>query len=150
MPMSLSLSCLLRTAAMMASASFGNSGQLSVECVGSSHTVRIDVARDGNVNDDDGVSYRVNKDVGLLTTNSDGDFDRCRHDRLGDVKPPASTTLAFLSCQLFLSGCFTVAIGFPACEALALPLCITSTYRALEAISVRSACVMEGQYSRRL
>lgn len=40
------------------------------------HTVHVYVAKDGNVDEDDGVSARANEDARALKANTGWDFDR--------------------------------------------------------------------------
>lgn len=79
-----------------------------MECALSQHTLHVDMAIDGNVENKDGVSVLVNDDVGALMANIGGDFDRRRDGRVGDVVKPMITTLAVMACQLSLPNCFLV------------------------------------------
>lgn len=78
-------------------------------CAGSLHTAHVAVARDGNVEGDDGASYFVKEDVKALIVTTGGDFHCCHDDLLGDVIDPVSTKLTVLICQLRLPNWFALA-----------------------------------------
>lgn len=92
---------------MLGSASYGSSGQPSMECAGFLHTARADAARDSNVDDDDGVSIFVNADVGVSIADTSGDFDLWRDDQLSHVLDPVLTTSAVFLCLHLLPNCFS-------------------------------------------
>lgn len=56
------------------------------------------MAIDVSIKVDNGVSNRVDDDVGALIANTDKNFERFRDDRLGNAVDPASTTFAVLLC----------------------------------------------------
>lgn len=60
------------------------------------------MAKGGIAEEDDGVSVRVKKDIGLLIANTGRSFNWCRDARIDDLIDLLSTTLAVLICQLFL------------------------------------------------
>lgn len=54
------------------------------------------MARDGNVEDKDGVSVLINGDIAALVASNGGDFDRRRDDPVNDVVDYIFTTWSVL------------------------------------------------------
>lgn len=72
-----------RIAAMLGSASCGNSSDLNVNCAGSQHTTHADVPSDSTIEYKDGVSVLFNDIVWTSISSTDGDFERRRDYLVG-------------------------------------------------------------------
>lgn len=95
-PLFLSHRCPSHTTSMFGNASCGDKKEPSVECAGSQQTSLADVAKDGNVENQNGLFVLVNDDVEAFTANADGDFDQRRDEQVGNVADSGSTTRAYL------------------------------------------------------
>lgn len=93
------------------------------------------MAKDGNVESDDGVSVLLNEEVVALIADTGIDLHRRRDDRLGDAMDLVSATLTVSLSQLIFPNCFGIEFGFPSCKCSALPFWISRCDCALKAIS---------------